>query len=499
MQRFSGDARDTRLYSAAQVRELDRVVIEELGVPGIVLMKRAGRAVYDAVSMLDGSSVRLSVLCGRGNNAGDGYIVAGLASDNGLEVQVLQLGSSDALRGDAAKARDWAHECGVLEERFEHDSQLRGDLVVDALLGTGLSGSVRDEFAGAIDKVNRSARPVVAVDVPSGLSADTGVPLGCAVNADVTVTFIGRKRGLYTGAGVEHAGKVVYADLGVDEAAFARVPAEAELLRLGENVGTPPRRRRDAHKGSFGHVLVVGGDLGMGGAALMAGEAAMRSGAGLTSIATRPRHIAGFLARRPELMVRGVDNAKELDPLLERATVCIVGPGLGRGAFGEQLLRVALEAQKPTVLDADALNIVASKGWSLPSTSVITPHPGEAARLLEWSTETVVADRFGAIDALVKKFDCVVVLKGAGTLVAEPGGKVGVCNAGNPGMASGGMGDVLSGIVGGLLAQGLSGIDAARTGVCVHACAADAAAQRSGERGLVATDLIDDVRRLLNG
>ncbi|MEE9253296.1 MAG: NAD(P)H-hydrate dehydratase [Pseudomonadales bacterium] len=498
MQPFQADARETRLYSAEQVRELDRIAIEELAIPGIVLMKRAGLAVYEAISMLDSSRARLSVLCGRGNNAGDGYIVAGIALDQGLEVQLLQLGSSDALSGDAARARDWALGRGVVAEQFACDSELRGDVVVDSLLGTGLVGTVRDEFVAAIDAINRCARSVIAVDVPSGLCADTGAPLGCAVNANLTVTFIGRKRGLYTGAGKEHAGQVVYADLDVNESAFARVPVRVELLRLGENVSVPQRRRRDAHKGSFGHVLVVGGDLGMGGAALMAAEAAMRTGAGLTSVATRAEHISGFLARRPELMVRGVGNAKELSPLIERATVVVVGPGLGRAAFGEQLLKAALDSRKAMVLDADALNILADRGWSLPPPSVITPHPGEASRLLGWNTQAVVADRFAAIEALIEKFRCAVVLKGAGTLVGDPDSRIGVCEAGNPGMASGGMGDVLSGVVGGLLAQGLSAIDAARVGVCVHACAADAVAAQAGERGLLATDLIADVRRILN-
>lgn len=493
--------RDTslqRLYTVDQVRELDRVAIEELAIPGIVLMKRAGQAVYEAISALHSPCARLSVFCGRGNNAGDGYIVAGIALDQGWDVQLLQLGSSDVLSGDAALARDWARERGVVEQQITDDAQLRGDVVVDALLGTGLTGTVRDEFVAAIDAVNRCARPVIAVDVPSGLCADTGAPLGCAVNANVTVTFIGRKRGLYTGAGKEHAGQVVYADLGVHESAFARVPARAELLRLGENVSVPGRRRRHAHKGDFGHVLVVGGDLGMGGAALMAAEAAMRSGAGLTSVATRAEHLSGFLARRPEVMVRGVANAKGLSSLLERATVVVVGPGLGRAAFGEQLLKAALDSPKPMVLDADALNILAEKDWSLPAASVITPHPGEAARLLGWNTETVVADRFATIEALIEKYSCAVVLKGAGTLVGQPGARIGVCDGGNPGMASGGMGDVLSGIVGGLLAQGLSAMDASRVGVCVHARAADAAAAQAGERGLLATDLIADVRRLLN-
>jgi hydroxyethylthiazole kinase-like uncharacterized protein yjeF len=498
MRQMQAEADRALLYSAAQVRELDRIAIVEHGVPGVVLMKRAGRATFEAIDSFDPRPASLSVLCGRGNNAGDGYIVAGLARDRALDVQLLQLGSADALRGDAAKARDWARERGIVEEEFREDSVLRGDLLVDALLGTGLTGPVRDEFVIAIEAMNDSGRPIVAVDIPSGLSADTGVTLGCAVKADLTVTFIGRKRGLYTGAGREHAGTVVFSDLDVDATVFAGAPSRVELMTLGKNVGLPARRRRDAHKGSFGHVLVVGGDLGMGGAALMAAEAAMRSGAGLVSVATRSEHVGGFLARRPELMVRGVEDAKSLSPLMERATVMVVGPGLGRGAFGEQLLRVALDAEKPIVLDADALNIVAAKGWSLPAHAVATPHPGEAARLLGWDVSQVVCDRFAALEALIEKHRCAVVLKGSGTLVGGPRTIVGVCEDGNPGMASGGMGDVLSGLVGGLLAQGLDGVDAARLAACVHARAADNAVAEAGERGLLATDLLAPARRLLN-
>ena len=498
MQRLLSDARDARLFSAAEVRELDRIAIEERGVPGIVLMKRAGLAVFKAMSKLDLSCAAVTVLCGRGNNAGDGYIIAGLAVDHGMHVQLLQLGSSDALRGDAALARDWARERGVVEEPFHSSSELRGAVLVDALLGTGLTGEVRDKFGAAIDAINRAGRPIVSVDLPSGLCADTGVPLGRAVNADLTVTFIGKKRGLYTGAGKEHAGQVIYDALDVDETVFDQVPARVELLRLHENVGTPGPRRRDAHKGSFGHVLIVGGDHGMGGAALMAAEAAMRCGAGLVSVATRPEHLGGFLARRPELMVCCVEGAKDLFPLLERATVIVAGPGLGRGAFGEQLLKAALDSSKPMVLDADALNIIAGRRWSLRAETVLTPHPGEAARLLDVQTKRIVDDRFAALASLVDRYGCSVVLKGAGTLVGGPGVNVGVCADGNPGMASGGMGDVLSGIIGGLIAQGLGVTQAARVGVCVHARAADDAVANSGERGLLATDLIAAVRRLLN-
>jgi NAD(P)H-hydrate epimerase len=343
----------------------------------------------------------------------------------------------------------------------------------------------------------------VAVDIPSGLCSDSGCVRGVAVHAAHTVTFIGRKRGLYTAAARDHCGELHFDALGVPGEVHETVPAGAELLSLGALLAALPPRARTAHKGHFGHVLVIGGGRGMAGAAAMAAESAARCGAGLVSLATWPGNVAATVARRPEVMAHGVAHGHELEPLLARASVLVIGPGLGRGPWAQQLLVRALATGKPAVLDADALNAIADGEVpaELPRAQcVVTPHPGEAARLLGTTTPGIEADRFAALQRLRALFPGAVVLKGAGTLVASgaAGGRTGVCPYGNPGMASGGMGDVLSGVLGALLAQGLVPGDAARLGVCLHARAADLAAAAEGERGLLATDLVPWLRRLLN-
>lgn len=483
------------LYTPAQVRELDRTAIEDFGIPGDELMQRAGRAAFELLCTRWPQARRLCVLCGAGNNGGDGYVVAALARQAGLDVQVIQLGDPLRITGDAALARARYLEAGGGERAFEGHLP-ESDLTVDALLGTGLERDVQGAWRAAIDGANSMAAPVLAIDTPSGLSSDTGRILGACVRADATISFIGLKRGLVTGDAPDCVGELHFHDLGVPEGVYSAVEPAARLLDstgLGEAL---PPRDRSSHKGRFGHVLVIGGDEGMGGAARLAGEAAARVGSGLTSVATRAMHVPAVIAACPELMVRRADSRSDLEPLLERASVIAIGPGLGRSAWGRELLGRVLETRGPLVLDADALNLLAEEpvrhdAW------VLTPHPGEAARLLDTTTRVVQQNRFAAVEALASRFGGTCVLKGAGTLVrgAE---ETGICPAGNPGMASGGMGDVLTGVIAGLLAQGLGLTEAAELGVCLHAAAADRAAANGGERGMLATDLLPELRRLVN-
>jgi NAD(P)H-hydrate epimerase len=428
--------------------------------------------------------------------------VAGLAAEARLTVRAVQVGLPDKLHGDARTAFQYACDAGVSMVPFSDSLDLSAGVVVDALLGTGFSGEVREPYAQAIRLINHSGLPVVAVDIPSGLSADTGAASGPAVEANLTVTFITLKQGLFTGQGPALCGELVYSDLRVPEQILAAEPCPAYRLELEPLRATLlASRRRNAHKGAFGHVLVIGGDRGFGGAVGMAAEAALRVGAGLVSVATRPEHVTALLTRCPELMVRAVASGQQLRPLLARATVLVVGPGLGRSPWSEQLLQQALTTELPVVLDADALNILSEKRLTTDRSSsnwTITPHPGEAARLLGTTVQDIEADRFAAVRALQKIFQCAVVLKGAGSLVChDPGLPVGVCTGGNPGMASGGMGDVLSGIVGGLVAQQLPPDKALPLAVCLHAEAADRAAV-DGERGMLATDLLGPLRCLVN-
>ncbi|GAB5445179.1 MAG: bifunctional ADP-dependent NAD(P)H-hydrate dehydratase/NAD(P)H-hydrate epimerase [Gymnodinialimonas sp.] len=441
---------------------------------------------------------RLQVLCGTGNNGGDGYLIADLAQKRGIPVVVHQLGETARISGDALRARELALANGVSVVPFGSQALSPEGVVVDAMLGTGLGGEVRGAYREAIAAVNTCGAPVLAVDIPSGLCADSGRVLGCAVRAELTVTFIGLKRGLFTASAPDYTGAVQFSDLEVPPEVYTALPVSCSRLELGPLLERLPARPASSHKGMYGTVLVVGGDYGMAGAAAMAAEAGLRCGAGLVHLATRPEHVAATVARTPEVMAHGVDSGAELEPLLASADVLVVGPGLGQSDWSRHLLKQACAARKPTVLDADALNLLVADE-SLASDRrdnwILTPHPGEAARLLGCDTAAVQDDRFAAAAQLQQRYGGVAVLKGNGTLVAGDG-EIALCDYGNPGMASGGMGDVLSGVLAALLAQSLLPLEAAALGVCLHGAAADIAA-RQGERGLVATDLMPHLRALL--
>ena len=481
------------LYRPDQVAELDRRAIEDFNTPGFELMRRAGAVAYRALRAAWPGRCHLCVLCGGGNNGGDGYIIAELARRDGLSVDLLYLLDPARLQGSAAQAAQRYQDAGGHPQAFDGELPDECDVIVDAMLGTGLQREVAGRYRQAVEAVNASLLPVLAVDIPSGLDGATGGVLGAAVRADVTTTFIGLKAGLVTGEGPARTGRLVFADLDVPPGVYDDLPPMAWRRDYDSLYHWFPARARDTHKGHCGHVLVVGGDHGTAGAALMAGSAAARSGAGLVSVATRGEHAPGFLAARPELMVH---DAQALEALLPRADVLVTGPGLGRGDWGEGLLERVLQFPGPLVLDADALNALAERPrrrdhW------VLTPHPGEAGRLLGLAAGEVQADRFRALEGLIETYGGTAVLKGVGTLVGSHGTTPAVCGVGNPGMASGGMGDVLSGVLGGLIAQGLDPDGAARVGVWLHGAAADRAAAE-GERGLLATDLLAPLRALAN-
>ena len=497
----------TALYRARDVRELDRLAIEAGGIPGIELMERAGLESWRVLRERWPSARRVAVVAGPGNNGGDGFVLARLAAVGGLSVSVGMIGNPARLAGDARVAYHHMLEAAPYPEPLDKAPGGTGagpgidgvDVIVDALFGTGLAREVSGPAAEAVRAMNASPAPVLSLDVPSGIHADTGRALGGAVHATVTPCFIGLKQGLFTREGRECAGEILYRDLGVPEGVLARVEASARRVAFEGCAGALGPRPRDAHKGRFGHVLVVGGDHGFAGAARLAGEAAGRAGAGLVSVATRREHVAALVASRPEMMVHGVESPVALGPLLDRASVVAVGPGLGRGEWGAALLERAVAADRTLVIDADAINLLARGAAAWPRAAeravVYTPHPAEAGRVLGEPAAVVESDRFAAVGALAAAHPGIWLLKGAGTIVAESGAIPRVCEGGNPGMASGGMGDVLTGIVAGLLAQGCGGFDAASTGACLHAAAGDAAA-RDGERGMLAGDVIAALRPL---
>ncbi|MEW7980585.1 MAG: NAD(P)H-hydrate dehydratase [Candidatus Sedimenticola endophacoides] len=480
------------LYRAADVRELDRMAIEEQGIPCRVLMERAGAAAFAWMRRIWPSRRSLLVVCGGGNNGGDGYVVARLARQAGLDCRVMQVGDPSRLRGDALACAGAFAEAGGRAEPFAGIPD-RVELIVDALFGTGLERPVAGEWAVAVEAVNDHPAPVFSLDLPSGLHSDSGRVLGVAVRAAASISFIGLKRGMFTGQGPAYCGRVLFDALGVPRALYRGLPAPVRRIDWDALSGGMRPRPRDAHKGVFGRLLLVGGDAGFAGAIALAAEAAARTGAGLVRVATRQMHCPALGAACPEVMWQGVERPGVLGALLGWASAVVVGPGLGRSAWGQGLLARVLESDLPLVVDADALNLLAADplrrdNW------ILTPHPGEAARLLGCSVAEVEADRFAALSELRSRFGGTVLLKGAGTLIDDEAG-IALCSGGNPGMASGGMGDLLSGLIGGLLVQGFE--RPAVFGAALHAAAGDLAA-RGGERGMLARDLLPGIRGLIN-
>lgn len=492
------------LYKAAQVRELDRRTIAG-GIDGFALMQRAASSAWHSFRSRWPQVRSLTVICGSGNNGGDGHVLAALAMQSGLKVQRITLKPLTALSGDAERASQLATSAGVGCEEWHAGTKFSGEVIIDALLGTGLTGEVTGRLRRAIEMINAAHRPVLSIDIPSGLVADTGAVLGVAVDADCTVTFIGDKVGLHTGDAPAYTGEIDFRPLGVKAQAYFDIPATAWRLDDSLLADAFVPRLRTSHKGDMGHVLVMGGAPGFGGAALLACQAAARLGAGKVSLATAPEHVVASLVRCPEVMAHGIRGGAEASELPKSADVVVVGPGLGQAAWGQAVLQSALQSNAPLVVDADGLNLLARQWPDVRRDNwILTPHPGEAARLLNCSVADIQADRPVAVQALQRARGGVVILKGAGSLIAGPSGLV-VCPYGNPGMASGGMGDALSGMLGALVAQRgalvaqYSGMElSAWLATMVHALAADRAAEQEGERGLLASDLASYARKLIN-
>ncbi len=492
-----------KLYTARQVRALDDVAIGQFGIAGYELMCWAGKAVVDIARSQYPLTGHWLVVCGSGNNAGDGYVVARLAVEAGLDVTLCALTDAVHLKGDAALAQaDWQAAGGKITP-WPLSGTRRFDLVFDALLGTGINRELSGEYRKVIKYLNLLDCPRIAIDIPSGLNADTGCVMGAAIRAQNTVTFVGRKRGLYTADGPDHCGLITFEGLAI--------PAEAAEV-IHKDSGSPGTllqteflkqvikpRLRNSHKGSYGHVLAVGGGPGMSGAIRLCGEAALRSGAGRVTVVTATEHRNSINLSRPELMVSAVEHGEQLSSLLSGnsaivPSVIAIGPGLGRSEWSESLLQTCLVTDVPLVVDADGLNLIAEqtrensisrKSW------ILTPHPAEAARLLDCRVTEIQSDRVTAAQNIARCYGTCVVLKGCGTVVADQSGEYSICPEGNPGMATAGSGDVLTGIIAALMGQGMSQYEAAMAGVIAHAQAGDLAAEKLGESALVAGDITD--------
>ncbi|EMK5831299.1 bifunctional ADP-dependent NAD(P)H-hydrate dehydratase/NAD(P)H-hydrate epimerase [Citrobacter sedlakii] len=483
------------LWPADDIRGLEQEAADTLGLTLFELMLRAGEAAFDVARESWPYARHWLVLCGHGNNGGDGYVVARLAKAAGINVTLLAQESEKPLPEEAEQAREaWLNAGGII-----HAPEIiwpeKVDLIVDALLGTGLTQAPREPIATLIAQANAHPAPVLAVDIPSGLLAQTGATPGAVIDADRTVTFIALKPGLLTGKARDVVGELHFNALGLEEwlAGQASPIRRVDASLLAQWLAP---RRPTSHKGDHGRLAIVGGDHGTAGAIRMAGEAALRTGAGLVRVLTRRENIAPLLTARPELMVYEL-TSQTLDESLEWADVVVIGPGLGQAEWGKKALQKVENFRKPMLWDADALNLLAINPDKRHN-RVITPHPGEAARLLGCSVAEIESDRLLSAQRLVKRYGGVAVLKGAGTVVAAEPNALGIIDAGNAGMASGGMGDVLSGIIAALLGQKLTPYDAACAGCVAHGAAADVLAARFGMRGMLATDLFSTLQRIVN-
>jgi NAD(P)H-hydrate epimerase len=482
------------IWHADDLRHAEKEAADSLGITLYELMQRAGEAAINVTRTAYPESSHWLILCGHGNNGGDGYVVARLAVAAGIHVTLLALESDKPLPEEASAAREaWLNAGGVI-----HATDIvwpeEIDVIIDGLLGTGLRSAPRDPVATLIARANAHSAPVVALDIPSGLMAQTGTTPGAVIQAAHTVAFISLKPGLLTGKARDVTGTLHHNALGLEswlagqETHVSRVDASLLAQWL-------PPRRPTSHKGDHGRLVIIGGDHGTAGAIRMTGEAALRCGAGLVRVLTRIENSAPIITARPELMVHEL-TPQSLEESLEWADVVVIGPGLGQQAWGKQALQKVENFRKPMLWDADALNLLAINPDKRHN-RILTPHPGEAARLLNCSVAEIESDRLLSARRLVKRYGGVAVLKGAGTVVASDEA-LGIVDAGNAGMASGGMGDVLSGIIGALLGQKLPLYDAACAGCVAHGVAADKLAARYGTRGMLATDLFCTLRRVVN-
>ncbi|MBT1443848.1 NAD(P)H-hydrate dehydratase [Shewanella sp. JM162201] len=481
------------LYTQAAVRAAELALVARGDVSLFGLVERAAAAAFGLLGEYQRRHAKTVIIAGKGNNGADALVLARLLLESGHSPIVCLLGEGKTAEHQAAEQQFIA----AGGELTPFDSALLSDaeLLVDGILGTGVSGELTSELKACIDAINASPAWVLSLDMPSGVNADTGNVEPVAVEADVTLCFGALKQGLFTSRARHFAGKIHFADLGFGPA-LALQPIAAKRVDAGYLTDLLGKRARDSHKGKSGKVTVMGGNYGMAGAVRLAGEACLRAGAGLVTVISRPEHQMTVNANRPELMFWGCELVDmEVYLRLGWADVLVLGPGLGKDDWGYNLYKAVGLSDKPCVLDADALNMLAKEPCKQPN-RVLTPHPGEAARLLGISIADIEADRFDAVRRLHDLYGGVVLLKGAGTLIYD-GESLVVAPVGNPGLASGGCGDVLSGIIAALMAQGLDTMTATVAGVVVHGEAADLAA-KSGERGMLASDLMPFIRQLVN-
>jgi ADP-dependent NAD(P)H-hydrate dehydratase / NAD(P)H-hydrate epimerase len=509
----------TLFMTREQIRDYDRISMETYGILGAQLMENAGRGAAQYILARFETKRRIAVVTGPGNNGGDGFAVARHLLNAGCAVTVFSAVPAESLTGDARlnfeilkKTNADIADLSTPESFADFDARLAEyDLAIDALLGTGVSRDVEGLLDRVISCINASRVPIVSLDIPSGLDADTGHLWGNAVRATATVTFGHIKRGLLLYPGAEHTGELETVSIGAPSAVSEQAGYDGRILSKKMLLPLIPQRKPDCHKGTVGHLLVVGGLSGKTGAATITGNAAIRTGCGLVTVATSLQAQPTLEAKCLEVMVDHIIDATDsplseksaarVATLLEGKKAVALGPGLGTGpAISHLAVRLLKSLSVPVVVDADGINILADDPSSvarIEAPMIFTPHPGEMARFINKSVHAVQSDRIGVCRETAQRNHVVVVLKGAHTVVASPDGRVFINPTGNAGMATAGMGDVLTGIIGGLLAQGIEPLDAALLGVYLHGAAGDRAVCRTGEAGLLASDVILDIPQIL--
>ena len=501
------------LVTADVMREVDRMAIEDYGVHGTVLMENAGAGTARAIRAYWPDAEMVAIFCGSGNNGGDGYVIARHLINAGIEPVIYMMADREKIKGDAKVNLDIVTRMNavIMDIKSDEDIELLGevlydyDLVVDAMLGTGLTKELTGKYRKCVEMINETDVPVCAVDIPSGLSSDTGTPLGEAVICDVTCTYGMVKVGQVVYPGADYVGELVLVNIGIPLDVLEQLGGSDRILDGDFIEWFLPARLPDAHKGDFGHLLVIAGSPGKTGAAAMCAEAAVRSGAGLVTAAVPSSLNSVLETKLTEAMTLPLADGgsgyithsalRDVEQALEKAAAIALGPGMGTEAGSADFVFELIEkVGLPMVVDADGLNILASNPDALKEAgvqAVLTPHPGEMARLLDTSTKAVQSDRIAAAKSLAARTGAVVLLKGARTIIASPDGTFAVNPTGNPGMASGGAGDVLTGVIGALLARGIPLFEAACAGAWIHGAAGDVAAEDVGEISLAAGDIID--------
>ncbi len=488
------------LYLAEQLRDFDRQISERFEISEEVMIDRAGTAAFKFAYDHWPEVHSCHVFCGKGKNGEDGFIFALKAKLAGWNVSVSFVSSENNKDSDFGSfAKKWCEKNDINNDPkfFSRDC----DLIVDSILGIGLNRPIDGVLKEAVRAINQHPAPVLSMDIPTGLNSDTGKMLDVAVKANATITFIGLKQGMFTADGVDCCGDIFFESIDIPAVIYASQILSCRRLSWKKQSTSLVPRKKSSHKGNFGHLLIIGGDHGFGGAVRLAGEAALRSGVGLVSVATRKDNVTGLLASRPEIMTHCVDDPEDIAVMIEKADAVVIGPGLGLGEWGKNLLKYTLKKKEKIVFDADALKLLPDLSLDYKkklNSFIFTPHPKEAQILGGGSREEIFSNRFSAAQRLQGKYSGCIVLKGAGTIIASDSKiPLAVCSDGNPGMASGGMGDVLSGVIGAFYAQNYSARDAAEMGVCLHSAAADLAAT-NGEKGLLAMDLMSHLKELLN-